>query len=118
MADLKKISDMANAMLYKSDLNFLMEFLTWMDKMNATEPMKLETDNDDIAMMFLDERNKSNSDRAVSYADAEATLKHIILGGIADGYPTPEKQVDEIAKNLFKPETFWCIKMLMRRHSA
>lgn len=53
-----------------------------------------------------------------SYADAEATLKHIILGGIADGHPKPEKQVDAIAENLFKPETLWCIKMLLQRHSA
>ena len=31
----------------------LIKFLEWMNEINSKEPMKLETDNEDIAMMFL-----------------------------------------------------------------
>ncbi len=50
----------------------IIEFLEWMDKINSSEPMKLETDNKDLAKMFLAER-KSNSDRADDY-----TLEEIL----------------------------------------
>lgn len=72
----------------------------------------------DNAHVIVKQHNETNRAETSSYADAEATLKHIILGGIADGHPKPEKQVDAIAENLFKPETLWCIKMLLQRHSA
>lgn len=41
---------------YESDVKFLVEFLEWMNKINSETPMQLETDDDDIAMMFLEER--------------------------------------------------------------
>ncbi len=32
----------------------LTDFLDWMNEINSTNPMQLETDHDDIAMMYLD----------------------------------------------------------------
>lgn len=52
----------------------------------------------------------------LNYIDAEATLKFIILDGLSS-VSSPEKQVDMIASNLFRPETLWCIKMLLEKHS-
>lgn len=36
--------------------DLLMKFLKWMDKVSREEPMRLETDNDDIVEMFLDDK--------------------------------------------------------------
>lgn len=36
--------------------DMLIKFLEWMNEINRTDPMRLETDNDDIAMMFLAEQ--------------------------------------------------------------
>jgi len=33
-------------------------FLDWMDKINASNPMQLETDNEDIALMYLDDHKE------------------------------------------------------------
>lgn len=38
----------------------LTDFLDWMDEINNTNPMQLETDNDDIAMMYLDSGRAEN----------------------------------------------------------
>jgi hypothetical protein len=40
---------------YELDFTLLMGFMEWMDEINETLPMQLETDNDDIVMMYLDE---------------------------------------------------------------
>ena len=33
----------------------LLDFLKWIQKVSKDEPMRLETDNDDIVMMFIEE---------------------------------------------------------------
>ena len=40
---------------YAKQKRLIIKFLEWTNKINAKSPMQLETDNDDIATMFLDE---------------------------------------------------------------
>ena len=35
----------------------LVKFLEWMNEINATDPMRLETDFEDIVEMFMEENN-------------------------------------------------------------
>lgn len=46
----------------------LLQFIKWMDNTAKLEPMKLETDNTDIVMTFLEENPQYKSSNKVSCA--------------------------------------------------
>ncbi len=51
-----KIKDMDNAdqVIENAVKDALLELFNWMDEINRTNPMQLETDNEDIVEMFLE----------------------------------------------------------------
>ena len=44
-------------MTNKDKKDLIVSFLHWVNNVSATDPMRLETDNDDIAEMFLEQTN-------------------------------------------------------------
>jgi hypothetical protein len=56
-------------MTKKEKKEFIVSFLYWLNKVSATDPMRLETDVDDIAEMFLGEAKGEGNDVVITLED-------------------------------------------------
>ena len=81
----------------------LITFLDWMDDKTMKEPFSLETDNDDIAMMYIEEKEQKHT-CIVNEPQAWPTGLYVSVICIT---PMPESWMNASCKRSCSPSD-WC----------